>query len=150
MPFIPINLNEVKEARPVPQGVYDLVITECEEAKSKNGFPQFVASIAIEGHDDAPNLRHYASIPSPDDEPGKMQGKMLFLQRFLAMFGIKVGAEGFDTAAVAQQLVGQRARGEVSLSEPDDSGNVYNRLVTPKLKDEGTAAPRSAPKPPKR
>ena len=153
MPFIPINLNEVKEAKPVPAGLYDLVITDCEEAKSKNGFPQFVVTMGIEGHEDAPALRHYASIPSPDDEPQKIQGKMLFLQRFLIMFGIKVGADGFDTAAVAQEMVGARARGELTLSEPSDDGTVYNRLVTPKLKEEGlsgSAAGRKSPPPPKR
>lgn len=151
MPFIPLNLNEVKEAKPVPDGIYDLIVLEAEEGKSKNGFPQFICTIGIEGHEGAPNVKHYASIPSPDDEPDKMKGKMLFLQRFLQMFGIKVGTDGFDTTAICQELNGARARGQLTLSTPDESGNVYNRLVTPKLK-EGDAAPagRKAPSPPKR
>lgn len=152
MPFIPLNLNEVKESKPVPANVYDLVVLEAEEAKSKNGFPQFVVTIGIEGHEDAPNVKHYASIPTPDDEPDKMKGKMLFLQRFLAMFDIHVSPDGFDTTALCGELRGARARGQLTLTEPDEQGNVYNRLNPPKLKDEGAApaGARRSPPPPKR
>lgn len=150
MAFIPLNLNDAKESKPVPSGRYDLIVASCEETKSQQGKPQFVLSIGIEGHPDAPNVRHYASIPGDGDDADKMKFKILFLKRLLDLFGVKVGADGFDTSEVANQLTGARASAELSLSEPDDRGNVYNNLVVPRLRDEMQPVGRGAPKPPKR
>jgi hypothetical protein len=142
------NLAEIKESRPVPAGKYGLTIASVEEGKSKSGLPQLKVSIGIDGHDDAPNVSHYISLPSAGDE--KSAAKALFLARFLALFNIGYDADGFDT----DDLPGATATGELTLSEPDDNGNVYNRLNPPRLKDEpsaqGAAAGRVSPKPPKR
>ena len=140
---IPINLSDLKEAKPVPNGRYGLTVASVEEGESQGGFPQLKASIAIDGHDDAPNLTHFISLPSPGD--AKSQAKAIFLARFLNAFNIPVEDDGlaFDTddfpGATADNL-------ELSLSKPDDNGNVYNRIMLPKLPDEEGA--RTAPRPP--
>lgn len=152
MPFIPANLNEAKEAKPVPAGKYDLTILSCDEVLTREKQkPQYKVGIQINGHDDAPPLNHFVGLPAEGDEPDKMTFKILLLKRFLTMFGLKVSNEGFDTTELAMSMVGATARGEVGLSEPADDGTVYNRLVVPKLKDEGNSgmATRTAPKPPK-
>ena len=158
--LIPINLNDIQEPKPVPVGRYDLVIASCEEAVSKNGKPQFQVSIGIEGHDDAPNVRHYISLPNEGDEPNALQFKALLLKRFLTLFKQPIPTNGIDTEKLALSLVGARANAELSLDKEKDSdgnekpdGNVYNRLVVPRMRGEGAAgAPggRVAPPPPKR
>lgn len=142
---IPVNLGDVKESKPVPAGKYDLTIASVEDTKSQAGKPQLRVSIGIDGHDDAPNLTHFVSLPSPGDE--KAQAKALFLKRFLAMFSIPHEDMAFDT----DDFPGASAKGaEVSLSEPDDNGRVYNRLIVPYMQEDGANGGRKAPPPPKR
>lgn len=160
MPFIPVNLNEAKEPRPVGLGKYPLTIIACEEAKSKNQKDQYVVTLGIDGHDDAPPVKHYVSLPMVGDEATAATYKALLLKRFTDLFGVKVGNEGFDTTQLAMELVGRHATVELTMeTEKDAEGNekenarVFNRLQVPRLKDEGNsgaAAGRVAPMPPKR
>lgn len=142
---IPINLNDVQESKPVPAGRYTLTIASAEEAKSHSGKPQIKVSIGISGHDGSPNVSHYVSLPSGDDDQQKANAKALFLKRFLALFKIPYDASGFSV----DDFPGATADAELSLSEPDDNGNVYNRLQLPRLKSDVGAATAGAPKPPK-
>lgn len=155
MPFIPVNLNDAREPKPVPIGRYDLTILNCEEAKSKNNKDQYVVTIAIDGHDDAPPLKHYISLPMETDEAASMQYKVLLLKRFTTLFKVQVADGGFDTAVLAGELVNARANAELGLdTEKDADGKdkadarTFNRLQVPRLKDEA-ASSKSAPKPPK-
>lgn len=144
---IPINLNEVQESKPVSAGRYDLTIASAEEWKSQKGAPQIKVSIGINGHDEAPNVTHFISLPAEGDDPQKAQFKALFLKRFLSLFKIPFNGNGFSL----DDFPGATATAELTLSEPDDSGSVYNRLQLPRLKGEsGPTSGESAPKPPKR
>ena len=152
--IIPLNLNEVQEPKPVSLGRYELQITGCEEGKSREKQkPQFRVSIAIEGHDDAPNITHFISIPSEDDEPGALQFKAILLKRFLTLFKIPFNGESLDTEQLAMEMVGARANAEVGLDKEKDSqgnekpdGNVYNRLVVPRMKGEAQGTKATAQK----
>ena len=146
---IPIDVGAAQESKPVPNGVYDLQITEANDGKSKAGNPQLSISIGIVGHEDAPNLRHFVSFPVPGEEASKTSYKTLLLKRFLTAFGQPI-PNSIDTEKLAMSLVGAKAKLEVTLSEPDvESGNVYNRLMVPRLRDEGSSTVR-VPPPPKR
>lgn len=160
MSLIPINLNDIQEPKPVPVGRYELMVTNAEVQQSKNNKPQFRVSIGIEGHDDAPNISHYISLPMEGDEPNKAMFKALMLKRFLTLFGQTIPSNGIDTEAMAMAMVGARATAEVGLDKAKDSdgnekpdGETYNRLVVPKMRGEGdskTGTGRVAPPPPKR
>ena len=144
---IPLNLNDVQESRPVPAGRYNLVVATAEEAVSQKGAPQIKVSIGIEGHETAPNVSHYISLPGDGDEPSKATFKALLLKRFLVAFKIPFGPDGFDV----QDFPGASCSADLTLSEPDDSGNIYNRLQLPRLASEGDApAGKGSAKPPKR
>lgn len=145
--LIPINLNDAVEPKPVPIGRYDLVISNCEETLTKEKQkPQFRVSIGIEGHDDAPNITHFVGIPSEEDEPNALRFKALLLRRFLTLFKLPIPGE-INTEQLAMEMVGARANAEVNLDvevdpvtkQPKPDGAVYNRLVVPRLKGEGTA-----------
>ena len=146
---IPLNLNEIQESRPVPNGKYDLIIVTADTMKSQKGADMIKCSLAIEGHDDAPNVSHFISLPDGSDlDKDKFKG--LMLKRFLTTFDIPFDENGFDIDAFA----GQKAEAELTLSEPDDSGNIYNRLQLPRLPSEGgisgTLRKPTNAKPPKR
>ncbi len=152
MSLIPLNLNEVQEPKPVPTGRYDLQITACEETKTRvKGLPQFHISIAIEGHDDAPSIQHYMGIPSEVDESSALQFKGLLMKRFLTLFKVPFNAESIDTEALAMEMVGCKANAEVGIDKEKDSdgnekpdGNVYNRLIVPKMRGENQQPQRAA------
>lgn len=148
MAKIAINLNDVAESKPVPAGRYGLTIASAEAMKSQKGADMLKVSIGIDGHDTAPNISHFISFPSGDDDAGKANFKALMCKRFLVAFGIPGDAEGFDT----DDFPGSTADLELGLSEPNDTGDVYNRLVLPKLKDEGANVPstKGRASPPKR
>lgn len=144
MTILAINLNDVSEPRPVANGQYDLVIASVEETTTKEkGKPQLRVSIGIGGHDDAPNVTHFVGLPTDGDEPRSAQFKSLLLKRFLTMFSIPFGPEGFSL----DDFPGATARGELTIDESGD----YNRLVVPKMHGEGEVRTTGgAPKPPKR
>jgi hypothetical protein len=66
---------------------------------------------------------------------------MLLLKRFLALFNIGYDSAGIDTEKLCMEMVGATANAAVSLSEPDDNGNVYNRLIVPRMRDEAAQVP---------
>jgi hypothetical protein len=146
--LIPIDVGAVQESKPVPNGTYDLLVTDAQEVKSQKGLPQFKLSLAIEGHTDAPNVSHYISLPGTEDDAGKQKFKTLLLKRFLTLFKLPVPS-AIDTEKMAMGMVGARARAELTLSEPTESGTVYNRLNVPYLREE-TGGRQGVPPPPKR
>lgn len=161
MAFIPVNLNEAKEPKPVPMGKYDLTILGCEVGLTRvKKTPQFIVQIGVDGHDDAPPLNHYMNIHTETDEPKAAEFKSVVIKRFLTLFGMKTKDEGYDPEALAMEMQGRKARADLTIdTEKDAEGNekvdgrTFNRLQVPRLKDEGNsgmAASASAPKPPKR
>lgn len=147
MPFIPMNLDETQEAKPVPQGRYDVTIDSCEEVPTKKdpSKTQFKLLIKIDGHDDAPPIFHYQGIPTENDF------KALLLKRFLKMFGVSYDPAGFDTEDLAMKLIGARAS-NAEVRQKEYEGTISNELVVPPLKgEEGPQhAGKGAGKPPKR
>lgn len=143
---IPINLSATSEPKPVVNGVYDLTIATCEEGKSRQqGKPQLVCYVGIDAHPTAPNIRHTISLPAEGDTANSKEFKMLLMKRFLTAFKIPFDANGFDV----ESFPGAKAKLEVRLGEPNDSGDSYNEIVIPKMKGESESRA-SVAKPPKR
>lgn len=146
MGFIPVDVTGTSEPKAVPNGRYDLSISSAEEALSKEKKkPMVVVYINIEGHPEAPNIRHNVSLPTPEDEPKAKEFKMLLLKRFLTLFKIPYDANGFNV----DDFVGARAdHVELKLTDVDEKGNQYNEMMLPRMASE--AAPKLAvARPPK-
>jgi hypothetical protein len=146
MTFIPVNLEEAEEQKPAPAGRYPLQITGCVEAKtgpnSKNpGSPQFKVSLGFTDQPNTPNITHYISLPGEGDEQDSMRFKMLLLRRFLTLFNVPYDPAGIDTERMAMDMVGATADVDVTLSEPTENGDVFNRIVVPKIRGEAAQAP---------
>lgn len=142
MTHIPVNFDEVQEPQPAPGGRYDLQILEAVVTKtgpnSKNpGSPQYRVTLGFEDQSlNAPNVSHFISLPNETDEPKDANFKALLLKRFLVLFGVPFDSSGIDMEETAMAMVGATANVEVKLGEPDDNGNVYNRLVVPRIPSE--------------
>lgn len=150
MTFIPVNFDEAIEPQPVGNGKYDLQIVACEVAKTGPnskvpGSPQFRVNIGIPSEPNAPNITQFISLPNEQDEAKSAQFKVLLLKRFLTLFNIPYASDGIDTEKMAMDMVGATANVEVQLGEPDDNGNVYNRLVVPRMKNEAAGQGRATP-----
>lgn len=144
MTYLAINLNDVQEAKPVPHGKYELTIsnaqvTQTGENSKVPGSPMLKFFLAFTDLDlNAPTITHFVTIPQDGDE--NFSFKALMLKRFLVAFGISFGDEGIDLENIAIESQGQTATLEVNLSEPDANGNVYNRVVLPRLPSEDAPA----------
>lgn len=125
------NLGEVTEPKPVPNGRYDVTISEAKYVEEKN---YIRVSLGIQGHLDAPNVNHFISLPKKDDDAGKATFKQLMLKRFLVQFRIPFdNASGFNV----DDFAGATANAQLNLGEPNaDTGAVYNELVVDKLPNE--------------
>lgn len=146
MGMIPVDVTGAVEPKCVPSGKYNLSISSADEAKSKaSGKPMIVTYLNIEGHPDAPSVRHSISLPNADDEPKTKAFKDLLLKRFLTLFGIPFSPQGFDT----DDFVGATAVAELKLGEVDENGNQYNELVMPKMAIEGATKLQAVARPPK-
>ena len=139
MTFIPMNLDEVQEQKPAPKGTYELMITAAKFQESKTGKPMLVATLGfVDQEINAPVITHYISLPFEGDE--KANFKALMLKRFLHAFGVGYSQEGIDVDSLALELVGQVANLEVGFTDPNDSGDVYNNIRVPRLRDEPVRA----------
>lgn len=133
--FINMNLANVAEPKPVAPGRYNLTISD---AKFRDAKKDIEVSLGIDGHLDAPNIRHFISLPKPEDDAGKVAFKQLMLKRFLEQFEIPFNdTEGFNV----EDFNGATGNVQLNLSEPDDSGAVYNRMQLEKLTNEPERVP---------
>lgn len=147
MAFITIDMTGVAEPKPVSPGRYPLIIST---AKYREDKPDIEVSIGIEGHTDAPNIRHFISLPKKVDDESKIAFKKLMLKRFLSQFKIPTdGDGGFNT----DDFPGATALAQITLSEPDpETSAVYNRLQLDRMSGEpsGSRVQTANRKPPKR
>lgn len=144
MSFINVDFDSVVEPRPVAAGRYPVQITaavvkETGERSKNPGRPQIVVTVGFTGpsqaEQNAPTVNHYISLPHPDDEPKTNNFKALQLKRFLEAFRINYDSNGIDLDQITFEMIGANADLEVGLSDPDDDGNVYNRLVMPRIRN---------------
>jgi hypothetical protein len=150
MTFIPVNFDDVQEPKPAPAGNYNLQILKAEVAvtgpnSNRPGSPQFKIQIGFPDEPNTTAMSQYMSLPHEDDDPNKAQYKALLLKRFLTLFNVPFDSTGIDTEKLAMEMIGATAQADVELSEPSDSGDVYNRLKVPRMRGESTGPGRARP-----
>jgi len=142
MTFLNVDFDSVVEPAPLPAGRYATQITNAEvkqtgERAKHPGRDQIVVSVVFTGDSaeeaNAPAVTHFIALPHPDDEPRTASFKARMLKRFLLIYGVPFDSNGIDLEETCLAMIGCSADMEVSLSAPDDNGNVYNRLVLPRI-----------------
>jgi len=131
MPFVDMNLDDVKEATVAPEGYYELVVSEASLETSKSGKPMIRVILDFEGRPEYRSVWHFISLPSEDDEPDSANFKRLMLKRFLVHFNIPCDG-GFNT----EDFLGARAECFVNQEPIEGSDDVRNSLQLPRLPSE--------------
>jgi hypothetical protein len=146
MTHINVDFTEVSEQQPVPKGMYELQITGAEERETgenskRPGSPILRFTLGFtELSLNAPLVNHYVSLPYDGDENASF--KLLQMKRFLEAFNIPYDPSGIDTEKLCMEAVGCSGNVEVTLTEPNDNGDVFNRIILPRLRKEGNRPPR--------
>ncbi len=125
-----INLEDIKEDQPVPEGEYTLVIEDVKP-KSVEGsdvIKGLLVICTIEGHDNAANVLHNISFPMPEDDATKVSNKAKFIKRFTQLFNIPTPQGKLDLAMFA----GKRAK--AYLTQEEYQGTISNKIKLPSIK----------------
>lgn len=147
--YIAMNIDDAQEQKAAPKGSYELQITGAQVTEtgpnSKHpGAPMIKVTLGFTDLEvNAPAITHFLTLPYEGDENGAF--KLLMLKRFLVAFGIPYGSEGIDVEAIAFEAVGKTATIEVTLTEPNENGDVFNRITVPRLRDEVASGRGKAP-----
>lgn len=145
MSFVELNFEDAVEPQPLPKGRYPTQITAAQvkqtsERSANPGRDQIVVTVGFTGptkeEQNAPTVNHYISLPHPDDDDKKNNFKVLQFKRFLTAYSIPYESGSMDLEAICFEMIGAQADIEVTLSDPDDNGNVYNRLQMPRIREE--------------
>lgn len=126
---LPEDFMDVQESKPVPDGLYDVRITEAEIAESKSsGLQQIIAQCDLPEHPDAAIIYTYLQLPGQDGLKNA-EWTSLNMKRFLVAFNIP-----FEGSVSVEAFPGSIANLKLSL-EHDESGKYgdKNVLVLPKL-----------------
>lgn len=126
---LPMNIDDVQEDKPVPEGEYTLVITDVKEKNNEDGsLKNLLVICEIQGHDGAANVLHNISMPQPADDAEKVTNKMKFIKRFISLFNIKTDGGKLNL----QNFPGAKAKAMLTLEEYQ--GNVSNKIKLPAAK----------------
>ena len=132
MGFVNMDLGDsVREGELVPNGTYDLVIAKAEDKPSKKGNPMTRIVIRIENasvSNPAP-VMYYMNHITPSLPADQRQMRALEIKRFLTLFGVPYGEEGFET----EDLVGCTAKDAMIEQEQGEDGQMRHRLILPRL-----------------
>ena len=151
MTFIPMNLQEITEQAAQPKGTYELQITGAvvqeSGANSKHpGTPMIRFSLGFSDLElNASGFSHFMVFPYAG-QTEYLNLTQLGIKRFLTHFQIPFSDEGLDTEVLAFEAIGKVAICNVDMTEPNDNGDIYNKLgYLPKLRSEsaGQSSPPS-------
>jgi hypothetical protein len=142
MPFIEQAIADAVEGKLLPEGEYDLRISQAEIKDSKKGGGKENIQVVIEFQDepDAEPIFHYIPLVHPDDEDKTKRFKLRMARRFLAVFGIPFEENGFNTddfpGAVGNCMVIQQERTEGDGEHRRGTGEFSHALRLPKFQNE--------------
>lgn len=137
MPIISAaDLGEDYEDKIAPEGQYTVRIQKADYKPTKKGDRNMIAvMLTIDGSegDGVQPFNEFLLIPKEQGEEPKT--KRMFMQRltrFLGVFGVPVGSDGFDPKTASTVFPGLTARCGVK-QEVGDYDVTRNRLELPKL-----------------
>jgi hypothetical protein len=129
MSLLQLNLTNVKEPQPVPEGQYLLRVLNAELGKSKSsGKDQMSVNFTIdrsatgESVSNAKTVYEYYGLPNSDDNEEDTNFKLLKFKRLFSALGVSAD-NGVDTSA----LVGRSAWAHLTLKE-DEGFEPSNRI----------------------
>lgn len=123
------DMDEIQEDKPVPEGEYNLVISDAKEKTDESGALKGIMVICeIQGMDGACNVFHNISLPLPGDTSDKINNKLKFIKRFVQLFKIPVKGNQLNI----QDFLGKTAK--CMLNQGEYNGTISNKIKLPNSK----------------
>jgi len=123
MSFIDLGIDPNEVDKLVPEGSYELVVSDLKESKIDDGTLKGLLVIhEIQGHPEAANVLHNISFPLPGDDDEKKLNKIRFMKRYLQLFNIPCAGGRLDP----MDFIGKRA--ECFLVIEDYEGMESNKI----------------------
>lgn len=131
--FISANLGGVNEPQPIAEGRNLLRVVNVQSKTSRNsGAPMIQVMHEVDGEPDAAPIFHHLVLPKDDDEPDKVQFKLLNIKRYLHMAGIPFSEDGFNQ----EDLMGAEFEADVTFESGDGERPPSNQIQVPRLPAE--------------
>lgn len=143
MSYLPTSLDEIQEPKAAPAGTYELQITAAVEhlsgEKSKHpGAPNIRVTLGFVDEPNVPNITHFISLPyGEEDESANF--KLLMLKRFLHLFNVPYVP---DAEQIRFSMIGATAAVDVGQKLNEETGDVFNTINIPKMRNEPVAGRR--------
>lgn len=123
------NLDEIQEDQIVPEGEYNLVISDCKERADESGNLKGLLVICeIQGMENAANVLHNIALPIAGEESTKTSNKLKFIKRFVQLFKIPVKGNQLNP----QDFLGKSAKAMLKQESYNDT--ISNKIVLPNSK----------------
>lgn len=122
-----MNFDDVVEPKAVPEGEYELRVTEVAQDTNKNGDPYILPKFSIEGEVGSKTVTRYMALPTAAMDAEKLNKTKLTLKRFFDAMGVDISG-GIDL----DSLVGETVWAMLGLEEDEEygEGNFIRRFVT--------------------
>lgn len=127
---LPINdMDDIQEDKIVPEGKYNLVISDVKEKADDSGaLKNLLVICEIQGMENVANVLHNISIPAAGDPDDKVKNKLKFIKRFTQLFKINVKGNQLN----AQDFLGKTAN--CMLTQESYDGTISNKIKLPQAK----------------
>jgi len=112
-----MNFDDVVEPKAVPEGEYELRITEVTQDNNKNNEPYIMPRFDIVSEPTAKTVSKYMALPIPTMDEKRLNQTKLNLKRFFEAVGIDASG-GIDL----DQLVGETVWAILGLEVDDEYG----------------------------
>lgn len=121
-----MNFDDVVEPKAVPEGEYELRVTEVAQDTNKNGDPYILPKFSIEGEVGSKTVTRYMALPTAAMDAEKLNKTKLTLKRFFDAMGVDISG-GIDL----DSLVGETVWAMLGLEEDEEygEGNFIRRFV---------------------
>ncbi len=135
MTFLQVGgLGDAKEPQLLPETKTTLLVEDVHTYESDKGrtITRLRHNVEDERYPDCNAVMHWLSHPMGDDEPETAKLLTRGIKRYLVMAGIPFEAEGFSE----EDLYGASFEANVIQDENEESGEIFNKIVVPRLPEE--------------
>lgn len=124
MSFIDVNLDDVPEIDALPEGEYQLRVTETPELREKNNSKFILVRLEAVDHPNSKDITHVQFLPRPDDREKDKARTLGQVRDFCQAFGVDFSGGGFNL----EDFVGETAWAVLGEEESAQYGR-QNRVV---------------------
>lgn len=127
MSFLELNLNEAKQFDTLPEGEYEVEVTDVERGTNKESGKSYVKmTLEPVGYDNVWDINYFLNIPHSSDKDKTKAVKLNRIKEAVEHFSVEYSEDGFNI----EDFQGKRAYVRLTESgDPSDRYGVQNEVV---------------------